>query len=102
MRKLTAALCLAVALLIGGPAISWGADFQKGLEAAKTGDYATALREWEPLAEQGDADAQYNLGIMYDEGQGVQQDYKVAVKWYRLAAEQGEANAQYNLGGHVH
>ena len=42
--------------------------------------------------------AQYNLGVMYDNGEGVPQDYKEAVKWYRLAAEQGNANAQTNLG----
>ena len=48
-------------------------------------------------AEQGDAKAQYNLGNMYDNGQGATQDYKQAVKWYRKAAEQGYANAQYNL-----
>ena len=42
--------------------------------------------------------AQYNLGVMYDNGQGVPQDYKTAVKWYTLAAEQGTAVAQYNLG----
>jgi TPR repeat protein len=49
-------------------------------------------------AEQGDAYAQYNLGLMYRKGQGVAQDYKEAIKWYRLAAEQGVADAQYNLG----
>ena len=74
------------------------ADFQKGLTAAFNGDYATALREWKPLAEQGNADAQYNLGFMYDKGRGVQQDYKTAVKWYKLSAEQGDADAQTNLG----
>ncbi|OLP04663.1 tetratricopeptide repeat protein, partial [Rhodoferax antarcticus] len=47
---------------------------------------------------QGLADAQSNLGVMYENGQGVSQDYKEAVKWYRLAAEQGNANAQSNLG----
>ena len=98
MRNLTAALCLVVALLMGGAGLSWSADFQKGLEAAKTGDYATALREWTPLAEQGDVEAQYNLGQMYAEGQGVPQDYKAAVNWYTLAAEQGAAKAQFNLG----
>ena len=64
-------------------------DFQKGLTAYESGDYATALREFEPLAEQGVADAQYNLGFMYDNGQGVRRNHKTAVKWYRLAAEQG-------------
>ena len=73
-------------------------DFDKGLAAAQAGDFATALQEWMPLAEAGDADAQYNLGVMYNEGDGVLQDYKEAVKWFRLAAEQGHANAQYNLG----
>ena len=74
------------------------ADFQKGLDAAERGDYATALREWEPLAKQGDADAQNNLGVMYEEGKGVSQDYETAVKWYTLAAEQGDADVQNNLG----
>ena len=89
MRNLTATICLAVALLLGSAGVSWSQDFQKGLTAYKSGDFATALREWTPLAKQGDADAQFNLGLMYDKGQGVPQDYKTAVKWYRLAAEQG-------------
>ena len=74
--------------------MSESADFQKGLTAAQSGDYATALREWEPLAKQGDADAQYYLGVMDANGQGVPQDYKTAVKWFKLAAEQGNAYAQ--------
>ena len=57
------------------------------------------LLEWYTLsAEQGNVKAQFNLGIMYDKGQGVLQDYKEAVKWYTLSAEQGHAKAQYNLG----
>ena len=74
------------------------ADFQAGLEAYKRGDYATALKEWRPLAEQGDADAQFNLGVMYDNGRGVTQDYAEAVKWYRRAAQQDLGEAQTNLG----
>ena len=77
---------------------SFSADFQKGLDAARSGDYVTALKEWRPLAQQGDADAQYNLGTMYRKGDGVLQDYQEALKWYRLAAEQGYPSAQYNLG----
>tara|TARA_R100000541_G_scaffold1150_3_gene5151 strand:+ start:1426 stop:2046 length:621 start_codon:yes stop_codon:yes gene_type:complete len=73
-------------------------DYNKGLEAYNAMDYATALKEWKPLAEQGNADAQYNLGLMYNEGEGVLQDYAEAVKWYRLSAEQGVAYAQFNLG----
>ncbi len=73
-------------------------NFEKGKEAYDRSDYEAALREWRPLAEQGDARAQSNLGAMYLNGQGVEQDYAEAVKWYRLAAEQGHAGAQYNLG----
>ena len=98
MKNLTATLCLAVALLLGSAGVSWSQDSQKGLTAYESGDFATALREWTPLAKQGDAAAQYNLGQMYRKGQGVPQDDKTAVKWYRLAAEQGDAFAQYNLG----
>ena len=96
MKNLLILPVLLLTLLVGTPAFS--ADFQKGLTAAQSGDYATALREWKPLAEQGNAAAQYNLGLMYDNGRGVPQDYQTAVKWWRLAAEQGVADAQYNLG----
>ena len=82
--------------LISSP--SWGADFDKGLTAAQNGDFATAFKEWTPLAEQGLAKAQFNLGVMYEYGDGVPQDYKEAVRLYRLAAEQGYARAQFNLG----
>ena len=50
-------------------------------------------------AERGDAGAQFNLGVRYDQGLGVLQDFKEAAKWYRLSAEQGDAIAQCNLGG---
>ena len=73
-------------------------DFQKGWDAYDAGDYATALQEWRPLAEQGDADVQTLVGAMYSNGKGVPQDYTEAVKWYRLASEQGTADAQTNLG----
>ncbi len=86
---LSSIVCLAV------PA--W-ADFQAGLDAYNRHDYATALREWRPLVEQGDVDAQYNLGLMYDRGYGVTQDYVQARQWYEKAAAQGDARAQYNLG----
>jgi len=87
-------------LLLAVPAA--GQDFQKGFEAAERGDYATALREWRPLAEVGLAGAQLRLGIMYYAGQGVPQDYAEAVKWWRLAAAQGLADAQSNLGAMYH
>ena len=61
-------------------------------------DYIKILRFWRPLATQGDVVAQYNLGIIFENGINVAQDYVEAERWYRLAAEQGDANAQYNLG----
>ena len=55
-------------------------DFKDGLDAINRGDYKTAHELWLPLAEQGNAEAQYDLGVMYLRGQGVLQDYKEAVK----------------------
>jgi TPR repeat protein len=75
-----------------------GADFQAGMDAYKHGDYATALREWRPLAERGDAAAQYNLGLLYDNGQKVRQDYVQARQWYEKSAAQENVDAQFMLG----
>ena len=61
MKNLTITLCLTIAVLLGSAGMSWSADFQKGLTTYQNGDFATALREWKPLAEQGYARAQYNL-----------------------------------------
>ena len=74
------------------------ADFQAGMDATNREDYATALSEWRPLAEQGDALAQYNLGVLYRKGRGVPQDDVQARQWYEKAAAQGQAKAQFNLG----
>ncbi len=92
---LIAALCAGFTLGMTAPA--W-AGWDEGVAAYQRGDYATALREWRPLAEQGDAKAQFNLGIMYSNGQGVPQDYAEALQWLRKAAEQGQTRAQFNLG----
>ncbi len=73
-------------------------DYDDGLAAYNAGDYATALRLWRPFAEQGYADAQFNLGYMHANGIGFPQDYAEALKWYRKAAEWGDTAAQFNLG----
>ncbi len=96
---LIAAMCAGFTLGLTAPA--W-AGFDEGMAAYNRGDYATAIREWRPLAKQGVADAQYNLGVMYVEGLGVPQNYAKAVGWWRKAAEQGHATAQYNLGVAYH
>ena len=80
MRTLPANICLTLTILLGSMGVSASADFQKGLTAAQNGDFATALRQWTPLAKQGDAVAQFNLGLMYRNGNGVPQDYKTAAK----------------------
>ena len=74
------------------------ADFKAGLAAYDRGDFKTALREWLPVAERGDPNAQFNVGLLYAGGKGVPQDHKKAADWYRKAAEQGVGAAQYNLG----
>jgi len=74
------------------------ADFQAGMTAYDSEDYATALREWQPLAEQGDALAQYQVGLLHHKGRGVPQDDVQARKWYGKAAAQGQAKAQFSLG----
>ncbi|MCW5745479.1 MAG: sel1 repeat family protein [Alphaproteobacteria bacterium] len=66
--------------------------------AIDRGDYAEALRRLQPLAEQGDADAQYHLGLLHQNGQGVPRDAAQAAGWFRKAALQGHAEARYSLG----
>ena len=73
-------------------------DFDKGLDAHKSGDYITAYKEWLPLAEQGNYTLQYNIGIMHKIGQGVPVDIAESKKWLQLSAEQGYAPAQNSLG----
>jgi TPR repeat protein len=79
MCHLTVKLLLAAALICGAISPTW-ADFDNGVAAYERGDYATAFREWLPLAEQGDAQAQYNLGGMYQFGEGVPVNDAEAVK----------------------
>ena len=79
MNRLTLILVLTMTVLLGSSGVSWSADFQKGFDAYSRGDYATALKEFTPLAEQGNAPAQSNLGLMYEKGQAVPQDYQTAV-----------------------
>ena len=68
---------------------SVASQYEQGSAAHNRGDYATAYRLWRPLADQGLADAQSDLGVMYQAGQGVAQDDAAAVSWYRRAADQG-------------
>jgi predicted aspartyl protease len=72
--------------------------FEDGLAAYKRSDFANALKLLRPLAEEGNAQAQNQVGDLYYDGKGVAQDYKEAVRWYRMAADQGDSEGQKNLG----
>ena len=96
MKNLHVLLMVSLLTCAGGVAIAQ--DYDAGLKAAQAGDFQTALKEWKPLADQGHAGAQYNLGWMYADGEGVVEDDAEAVRWYRLAADQGLAGAQHRLG----
>ena len=85
-----------VAVMLTGATVA--GSLEDGLAAYLRGDYAEALRLWKPLADQGDAAAQFNIGVMYATGRGVAQDYGETILWYRKAADQGNASAQFNLG----
>jgi TPR repeat protein len=97
MRVYKVLISLAFSMLLGS-AVAGAADYDKGLKAYDSGDFNTALAQWMPLAEQGEAGAQYSLGRLYFFGEGVQQSYKVALEWYVRSAEQGFAYAENNLG----
>jgi len=73
-------------------------DFETGLAAYEAGDYKAALREWEPLAIEGSARAQYHLALMYAQAQGVERDWAEAARLNLLAAEQGLVEAQFFMG----
>jgi len=74
------------------------ADFKAGMAAAQAGDFTTAYEQWLPLAEQGDVDAQFNVGLLHSKQLVPQASPVQAVKWYLLAANNNHIHAQFNLG----
>jgi TPR repeat protein len=89
-------LLLFLFVFAAGPAIA--GPFEDATAAFNKGDYEAAMRLIRPLAEQGNVEAQFNLGVMYAQGKGVPQDYAQAAAWYRKAADQSDVRAQNNLG----
>jgi len=87
---------LFLALCIAAPATA--GTLEDADAALERGDYAEAARCLLKGAEQGNANAQFNLGILYSNGLGVTKDYSEAARLYRKAADQGNSNAQFNLG----
>jgi uncharacterized protein len=95
-RTAAAAVILIISIFMACPTIA--GSFDEALEACDRGDHKTEYRLIKPLADQGDASAQYHLGVMYDDGHGVPQDFNEAMRWYGKAADNGNAEAQCNLG----
>lgn len=93
IRRFCAALLLGA---LGGAA--YADDYSTGLRALEAGDAARTLALWRPLAEAGHIEAQFGLGVMYNDGLGVEQDYTEANYWFLRAAERGHAPSQFNLG----
>jgi uncharacterized protein len=94
-KRALAGLAFTLALPVS---IAMAGAFEDGVTAYERQDYATALRLFQPLADQGDASAQFNIGSMYAYGEGVPQNFAEAGKWFRRAADKGHATAQFNLG----
>ena len=90
-------LCIC-ALSVSGAGAAYAGPKEDAIAAYDIGDFKKAARLFEPLAEQGDAFAQFKLGVMYADGKGVKQNLKAAQDWYAKSADQGLADAQYNLG----
>jgi TPR repeat protein len=90
LATLVLSICLAAPALAG--------PFEDGVAAYDRKDYAAALWIFRPLAEQGNASAQNNLGVMYAIGNGIPQDYVEAHKWANLAAAQGNKVAEEFMG----
>ena len=94
---LTPAAILVVLAVTWTPIAVVSGPLGDALDAYESGDYATTLRLFQPLAERGDAAAQYGLGVMYRNGKGVTQNKAEALRWYRKAAAKGQANAEAAL-----
>ena len=93
--------CMVIVLLVSFLAVDSEAQsnrFEAGIAAKNRGRYQTAFRSWLPLAEAGMAEAQLNIGSLYQNGQGVNTDYAEAMRWYQQAASNGLPQAQVNIG----
>lgn len=88
---------LGLVLLVSFSAFVY-ADIDEGLEAIQSENYSLAFKEFAHLAVEGDAHAQFYLGVMYNKGYGVEQSLEKAIQWYEEASSGGIPEAQYNLG----
>ena len=99
MRWLGVAIVSCWLAVLAAPAVAGDPeDFNEAVTAYKAGDYQKAFGLYKALAEKGVAEAQFNLGVMHDNGEGTPQDFTKAIQWYGKAAEQNYAWAQFSLG----
>lgn len=103
MKRKLIAIFLMLSSMLSGACL---AGFDEGLDAAQRGDFATALTEWRPLAEQGDPGALLNLGVLYQYGEGVPQDrvvaytlFKRAAMFYTIGCELSKAQSRHHENG---
>ncbi len=96
--KLRRFLCILAMIVAIAPNISFADDMKKALAAYQAGRYKEAFKIWLPLAQKKDANAQFNLGLLYRNGYGVKQNDRKALTWFSHAAQQGLLDAQYNTG----
>jgi TPR repeat protein len=95
MRRLPVLILAASLFML--PMVAWSGDVKKGWTAYNSLDYAAAKAEWEELADAGDANAAYGMGMLYGNGFGVDMNDELALKYYGVAAQQGHADAAFNL-----
>lgn len=88
-------ICLTFLVFCSAPAV---ADFESGMYAYGMGNYEDAAREFTVLANSGDTHAEYYLGLLYEEGQGLEQDFQLARQWYLKAAGKADVDAAFSLG----
>ena len=89
---------VALTALLSGHAAIWAGPLEDGVAAHQRGEYSVAFGAFRALAQEGNAAAQFNLGQMYRQAQGMPRDAVEAARWYHRAAAQGDAQSQYNLG----
>jgi len=98
MNHMKSLRIIILGLLLTGVNSAWASSADDAVQAYLRGEFNKAAVLLRPVAEQGDAQAQIYMGLLYERGKGVPQDYAESAKWYRLASEQGKADAQNYLG----
>jgi clan AA aspartic protease (TIGR02281 family) len=98
MNKMLATSLMGLMLAVGADRIVCAGTLEDGYAAYESGDYPAALQLFWKMAAQGNAEAEYNVGFLYESGRGPAQNYREAIDWHRLAAAQGHAAAQTHLG----